>query len=238
MRRNPTFTAVAAGTLALAIGVNVVMFSVLNTVLFRPLPFQAPDELVMLWTETPSQDLRENRSAFWNIEEWRRRSRSFSDVAAFDERGADADARRRDATGSRRQGVAEPVSVARRAAAVRTELRGRRGGGAASSRGQPDRRCCSPWPWPRATCPRAAPCGSSPSSRCGRTDGARASPRRVAVCTTWQHGRTGLERGRPAAIFRRRVTIGMRCVSRTLPAPRIRRDPPSFGLSLSGACRR
>ena len=84
MRRSPTFTAVAAGTLALAIGVNVVMFSVLNTVLFRPLPFQAPDELVMLWTETPSQDLRENRSAFWNIEEWRRQSRSFSDIAAFD----------------------------------------------------------------------------------------------------------------------------------------------------------
>ena len=84
MRRNPAFSAVAAGTLALAIGVNVVMFSVLNTVLFRPLPFGAPDELVMLWTETPSQDLREDRSAFWNIEEWRRLSRSFTDIAAFD----------------------------------------------------------------------------------------------------------------------------------------------------------
>ena len=84
MRRSPTFTTVAVATLALAIGVNVVMFSVLNTVLFRPLPFRAPDELVMLWTETPSHDLRENRSAFWNIEEWRRRSRSFTDIAAFD----------------------------------------------------------------------------------------------------------------------------------------------------------
>ena len=84
MRRSPTFTTVAAGTLALALGVNVVMFSVLNTVLFRPLPFQAPDQLAMLWTETPSQALRENRSAFWNIEEWRRQSRSFSDIAAFD----------------------------------------------------------------------------------------------------------------------------------------------------------
>ena len=84
MRRSPTFTVVAVGTLALAIGVNVVMFSVLSTVLFRPLPFRAPDELVMLWTETPSQDLREDRSAFWNIEEWRRQSRSFTDIAAFD----------------------------------------------------------------------------------------------------------------------------------------------------------
>ena len=84
MRRDPTFTAVAAGTLALAIGVNVVMFSVLNTVLFQPLPYRSPGDLVMLWTETPSQDLRESRSAFWNIEEWRRQSRSFSDLAMFD----------------------------------------------------------------------------------------------------------------------------------------------------------
>ena len=84
MRRNRTFTAAAAGTLALAIGVNVVMFSVLNTVLFRPLPYQFPDQLVMLWTETPSRDLRESRSAFWNVEEWRRHSRSFTDIAVFD----------------------------------------------------------------------------------------------------------------------------------------------------------
>ena len=84
IRRNPAFSAVAAGTLALAVGVNVVMFSVLNTVLFRPLPYRFPGELVMLWTETPSQDLRENRSAFWNVEEWRRQSRSFRDMAVFD----------------------------------------------------------------------------------------------------------------------------------------------------------
>ena len=84
IRRNPAFSAVAAGTLALAVGVNVVMFSVLNTVLFRPLPYRFPHELVMLWTETPSQDLRENRSAFWNVEEWRHQSRSFRDIAVFD----------------------------------------------------------------------------------------------------------------------------------------------------------
>ena len=84
IRRNPAFSAVAAGTLALAVGVNVVMFSVLNTVLFRPLPYRFPDELVMLWTETRSEDLRENRSAFWNVEEWRRQSRSFRDMAVFD----------------------------------------------------------------------------------------------------------------------------------------------------------
>ena len=52
--------------------------------LFRPLLYHSPDELVMLWTETPSQALRENRSAFWNSEEWRRQSRSFTDLTVFD----------------------------------------------------------------------------------------------------------------------------------------------------------
>ena len=84
IRRNPAFSAVAAGTLALAIGVSVVMFSVLNAVLFQALPYRFPDELVMLWTETPGADLREERSAFWNVEEWRRQSRGFRDIAVFD----------------------------------------------------------------------------------------------------------------------------------------------------------
>ena len=82
--RSPGFTAAATATLALAIGANVVMFSVLNMVLLRPLPYPSPAELVMLWTETPGQDLRENRSAYWNVEEWRGQSRSFADLAVFD----------------------------------------------------------------------------------------------------------------------------------------------------------
>ncbi len=82
--RSPGLTAAATATLALAIGANVVMFSVLNTVLLRPLPYPSPAELVMLWTEAPGQDLREDRSAYWNVEEWRRQSRSFTDLAVFD----------------------------------------------------------------------------------------------------------------------------------------------------------
>ncbi len=85
LRKDSGFTIVATVSLAMGIGINVVMFSVLITVLFRPLPYRSPEELVTLWTETPSQDLRENRSAFWNIEEWRRHSRSFTDIAVFDD---------------------------------------------------------------------------------------------------------------------------------------------------------
>ena len=38
----------------------------------------------MLWTENPSQNLREGRSAYWNVEQWRSQSKSFADMAVFD----------------------------------------------------------------------------------------------------------------------------------------------------------
>ena len=84
LRKSPAFTIASTATLALAIGVNTAMFSVLNTVLLRPLPYRSPEQLAMLWTEIPSQDLREGRSAFWNFEQWRSQSESFTDMAVFD----------------------------------------------------------------------------------------------------------------------------------------------------------
>jgi predicted permease len=84
LRKSPTFTATAAGTLALAIGANAAMFSVLNAVLLRPLQFPSPEQLAMLWTESPTENLREGRSALWDVEQWRNQSRSFADIATFD----------------------------------------------------------------------------------------------------------------------------------------------------------
>src|SRR5215510_12914460 len=60
------------------------MFSVLNAVLLRPLPFRSPAQLAMLWTEDPTQNLREGRSALWDVEQWRSQSQSFADMATFD----------------------------------------------------------------------------------------------------------------------------------------------------------
>jgi predicted permease len=84
LRRSPAFTAVAVLTLALAIGGGTVMFSIVNAVLLRPLPYRSPEQLTMLWTEDPAQNLREGRSASWNVEQWRSQTQTFADMAVFD----------------------------------------------------------------------------------------------------------------------------------------------------------
>jgi len=84
LRKNPTYTLTATATLALAIGANTAMFSVLNAVLLRSLPYHAPEQLAMLWTEDPTQNLREGRSALWDVEQWHGQSQTFTDIATFD----------------------------------------------------------------------------------------------------------------------------------------------------------
>ena len=84
LRKSPAFTTAAAATLALAIGANTTMFSVLNAVLLRPLPYQSSEQLAMVWAEDPTQNLREGRSALLDVEQWRSQSQSFADMATFD----------------------------------------------------------------------------------------------------------------------------------------------------------
>jgi hypothetical protein len=63
LRRSPSFAVTSIATLALAIGANTAMFSVLNAVLLRPLPYASPQQSAMSWSEVPSQNLREGRSS-------------------------------------------------------------------------------------------------------------------------------------------------------------------------------
>jgi putative ABC transport system permease protein len=84
LRKTPGFTITAVSVLALAIGANTAMFSVLNAILLRPLPYRSPEQLAMLWTEDPTQNFREGRSALWDVEQWRSQSQTFADLATFD----------------------------------------------------------------------------------------------------------------------------------------------------------
>src|SRR5437773_3705377 len=81
LAKNPGFTAVAVTTLALGIGANAAMFSVVNAVLLRPLPYQNPGRLAVLWTDNLKQNLHQERTSYPNFEDWRKHSRAFQDVA-------------------------------------------------------------------------------------------------------------------------------------------------------------
>ncbi|HEY6944624.1 MAG TPA: ABC transporter permease, partial [Candidatus Acidoferrum sp.] len=80
LKKNPGFTSVAVLTLALGIGANTAMFSIINAVLLRPLPYREPQNLVLLsehWPQFPRLSL-----SYLNYKDWRDQSRSFEAVGA------------------------------------------------------------------------------------------------------------------------------------------------------------
>ena len=81
--RSPAFTTAALLTLALAIGANTTMFSVVNAVLLRPLPYPSPEQLAMVWTGAPDQNFQ-GRPSYWTVQQWQQGSKSFADMAVFD----------------------------------------------------------------------------------------------------------------------------------------------------------
>jgi len=81
LRRSPTFTAAAVLTLALGIGANSAIFSVLDAVLIRPLPYADPSRLVVLWTDFRSSGQARVPASGHEMAEIRRRSRLLAGVA-------------------------------------------------------------------------------------------------------------------------------------------------------------
>ncbi|HSB76039.1 MAG TPA: ABC transporter permease, partial [Terriglobales bacterium] len=81
LRRNPGFAAVAVITLALGIGANTAMFSIVNAVLLRPVPYSTPERLLKLYTSMPQ--FRQASVSYPNFLDWQRRSRSFELMAAY-----------------------------------------------------------------------------------------------------------------------------------------------------------
>ena len=84
--KKPGFTAVAIIAIALGIGANTAIFSVVNTVLLRPLPYNEPERLLAVWeTDTRKADNKGSIS-YPNFFDWRERNQSFENVAVY--RGA------------------------------------------------------------------------------------------------------------------------------------------------------
>ena len=89
LRRNPGFTAVAVITLTLGIGANTAMFSVVNAVLLRPLPFKNVSRLVNLWAHSAVFDFPNLGSSLPDIEDIRRQSAAFGRIAVYRYSSAD-----------------------------------------------------------------------------------------------------------------------------------------------------
>ena len=79
--KNPAVSGVAILTLALGIGANAAIFSVVNTVLLRPLPYKDPDRLVAIWENVPTHGPW--RASPANFFDWKKQSSSFEGISAY-----------------------------------------------------------------------------------------------------------------------------------------------------------
>src|SRR5213592_2741905 len=79
--KNPGFTAVAVLTLALGIGANTAIFSVVNGLLLKPLPYREPERLVTLWERSPQRGVEQERVSGPNYLDWREQNTVFSETA-------------------------------------------------------------------------------------------------------------------------------------------------------------
>ena len=83
LARQPGYAAAIAVTLMLAIGATTALFSVLDALLLRPLPYREADRLVQVWEHRRTSDNRENLVSPANFLDWRDRARSFEHLAAY-----------------------------------------------------------------------------------------------------------------------------------------------------------
>jgi putative ABC transport system permease protein len=82
LARNPGFTCVSVLTLALGIGLNTAVFSTVEGVLLRPLPFESPDRLVQVW-ESSTQYGGQGPASVPNLEDWREQNQVFERLVAY-----------------------------------------------------------------------------------------------------------------------------------------------------------
>jgi putative ABC transport system permease protein len=81
--KQPGFALIAIGTLALAIGANTAVFSVLDKVLIRPLPIADPDRVVVIWPRERANPTTIGEISHWTFRSWQQDARSFEALAAI-----------------------------------------------------------------------------------------------------------------------------------------------------------
>src|SRR5215472_15642093 len=83
LRSNPGVTAVALMSLALAAGASIAIFSIVNAVLLRSLPYKDPDRIAMLWATNTLNGTIEMNASVPNFEDWTKRTRTLQDLALY-----------------------------------------------------------------------------------------------------------------------------------------------------------
>jgi putative ABC transport system permease protein len=83
LRKRPAFTIVAVVTLALGIGANTAIFSVVNAVLLQPLPYRDADRLVTVWENNRRSGNSQNVINLGNFSDWKTQNQVFEDMATF-----------------------------------------------------------------------------------------------------------------------------------------------------------
>ncbi len=86
MWKSKSFTFIAVITLALGIGANTAIFTVVDAALLRSLPFKEPDRLVHLWETKPQQQFKEREASYPDYLDWKEQSRVFDGVAGYTRR--------------------------------------------------------------------------------------------------------------------------------------------------------
>ena len=81
--KSPGFTLVTVFALALGIGANSAIFSVVRAVLLSPLPYRAPQELVWIWGTSPQNEIKQETASYPDFKDWKEQAQSFSGMTAF-----------------------------------------------------------------------------------------------------------------------------------------------------------
>src|SRR5689334_15076129 len=118
LRRSAALSLVIVVSLAIGIGANTAIFSVVNALLLKPLPYPDPDRLAVLWLRSPGINIPQDLPSPGQFIDVRSENRSFEEMSIFQGRHA-ADARGR-ATRRRDSDILEPLPHAWCQAAVRT----------------------------------------------------------------------------------------------------------------------